>query len=130
MDRFGATRVLIILLTIAGALLFWVGQVMATASTFWLLTLLGFGGFCFLGAYGGVNVVLTCYYPDWIRAVGIGWTKTVGRIGTILAPILIGLALSAGVAETTLMSLYLAPILLAVVALAVIATVQSQRATG
>ncbi len=128
MDRFGAIRVLIILLTVAGGLLFLVGQVMATASTFWLLTILGLGGFCFLGAYGGVNLVLTCYYPDWLRAVGIGWTKTVGRIGTILAPILIGLALSAGVAETTVMSLSLAPILLAIIALAVIAAVQSRRA--
>ena len=130
MDRFGATRVLIILLTIAGMLLFLVGQVMASASTFWLLTILGLGGFCFLGAYGGVNLVLTSYYPDWLRAVGIGWTKTVGRIGTIVAPILIGLALSAGVAGTTVMSLSLVPILLAVVALAVIAAVQSQPVTG
>lgn len=130
MDRFGACRVLIVLMSIAGALLLVVGQVMATASTVMLLTLLGLGGFFFLGAYGGVNVVLTSFYPDAMRAIGIGWTKTVGRIGTIVAPILIGLALTAGVAETSVMSLSLVPALLAVVALAVIAAVQSGRSAG
>lgn len=124
-DRFGATRVLVTFLAMAGALLFIVGQVLASASTPVLLVLLGLGGFFFLGAYGGVNVVLTSYYPSWLRAVGIGWTKTVSRAGTILAPVLIGLALSAGVAEASIMSWSLVPICLAVVALVVIATVQS-----
>jgi MFS family permease len=128
-DRFGAIRVLITFLGMAGALLFMVGQVLATASTPLLLTLLALGGFFFLGAYGGVNVVLTSYYPDWLRAVGIGWTKTVSRAGTILAPILIGFALSAGVAEADVMSWSLVPIFLAVIALAVIATVQSSAPT-
>lgn len=126
-DRFGAIRVLISFLVLAGISLFAVGQVLATASTTLLLVLLGFGGFFFLGAYGGVNVVLTSFYPDWLRAIGIGWTKTVSRAGTILAPILIGFALSAGVAQETVMSWSLVPILLSVVALAVIAGVQSGR---
>jgi AAHS family 4-hydroxybenzoate transporter-like MFS transporter len=125
-DRFGAIRVLITFLALAGALLFAVGQVLATASTPVLLLLLGLGGFFFLGAYGGVNVVLTSFYPDWLRAVGIGWTKTVSRAGTILAPVLIGVALTAGVQETLIMSWSLLPIILAIVALAVIATVQSR----
>jgi AAHS family 4-hydroxybenzoate transporter-like MFS transporter len=125
-DRFGAIRVLITFLALAGALLFAVGQVLATASTPVLLILLALGGFFFLGAYGGVNVVLTSFYPDWLRAVGIGWTKTVSRAGTILAPVLIGIALTAGVQETLIMSWSLVPIILAIVALAVIATVQSR----
>jgi AAHS family 4-hydroxybenzoate transporter-like MFS transporter len=126
-DRFGAIRVLIIFLVLAGLSLFVVGQVLATASTAVLLILLGFGGFFFLGAYGGVNVVLTSFYPDWLRAIGIGWTKTVSRAGTILAPVLIGFALQAGVAEASVMSWSLGPIFLSIVALAVIAGVQSNR---
>lgn len=127
MDRFGTCRVLIMLLLAAGALFFIVAKVMVTASTAMLLTLLALGGFFFLGAYGGVNVVLTSYYPSWLRAIGIGWTKTVGRVGTIMTPILIGYALSNGAAETTVMSWLLIPVLLAVIALAVIAKVQSKR---
>lgn len=126
-DKFGAIRVLISFLVLAGISLFVVGQVLASASTAVLLILLGFGGFFFLGAYGGINVVLTSFYPDWLRAVGIGWTKTVSRAGTILAPVLIGFALSAGVEEAAVMSWSLGPILLAIVALAVIAGVESPR---
>ncbi|MCP5145241.1 MAG: MFS transporter [Gammaproteobacteria bacterium] len=127
-DKFGAMRILVSFLLIAAALLFVCGQVMATASTAVLLGLLGAGGFFFLGAYGGVNVVLTSYYPDWLRAIGIGWAKSVGRIGTIIAPILIGFGLSAGMAETTLMSLSALPTLLAVLALLVIAVVTCKTA--
>jgi MFS transporter, AAHS family, 4-hydroxybenzoate transporter len=129
-DRFGAIRVLIAFLVLAGLSLFVVGQVLASASTALLLVLLGFGGFFFLGAYGGINVVLTSYYPDWLRAIGIGWTKTVSRAGTILAPVLIGFALSAGVAQQTVMSWSVIPIVLSIVALAVIAGVQSGRSPG
>jgi len=82
----------------------------------------------FLGVYGGVNVVLASYYPEALRAVGICWTKSVGRIGTIIAPVLIGYGLAAGIAETTVMSLFALPCALAVLALLVIG-IQGQRST-
>ena len=84
------------------------------------MALLAASGFFVLGAYGGVNVVLATFYPASIRATGIGWAKTVGRIGTLLAPILIGTALTAGIRETTIMSLFAVPAILAVVSLLVI----------
>ncbi len=119
-DRFGATPVLVIFLTLATALLWATGQVLVSASPTVLMALLGTGGFFFLGAYGGVNVVLASYYPPNLRAVGIGWTKSIGRIGTIIAPILIGYCLAVGIAETTIMSLFALPCMTAIVALLVI----------
>jgi MFS family permease len=119
-DRFGALPVLITFLAISTAMLFGIGQVLATASPPVLLALLGVCGFFVLGAYGGVNVVLASYYPEAVRAIGIGWTKSVGRIGTIIAPILIGIALSSGVRETTVMSLFALPAALATLSLVVI----------
>ena len=126
-DRFGALRTLITSLSISTVLLFIVGQVLATASPLNLMLLLAACGFFFLGAYGGVNVVLATFYPAVLRATGIGWTKSVGRIGTLLAPVLIGTALSVGIAETSIMSLFALPALLAVSALAVIALVQRRN---
>jgi len=120
-DRFGATAVLATFLAIAAALMFLIGQILASAQTDLLLVLLAVCGFFFLGAYGGVNVVLASYYPDQLRAVGIGWTKSVGRVGTIIAPILIGLGLSVGVSGTTIMSLFAVPASVSVLALIVIA---------
>jgi AAHS family 4-hydroxybenzoate transporter-like MFS transporter len=120
-DRFGAMRTLISFVVISAVLLFIVGQILASASTELLLVLLGACGFFVLGAYGGVNVVLASFYPDSLRAVGIGWAKSVGRIGTVIAPVLIGIALSSGIAEATVMSLFALPALVAAGSLALIA---------
>jgi AAHS family 4-hydroxybenzoate transporter-like MFS transporter len=127
-DRLGAMRTLISFVTISAALLFLVGQVLASASTEVLLTALGACGFFVLGAYGGVNVVLASYYPDALRAVGIGWAKSVGRIGTVIAPVLIGLGLSAGIAGTTVMSAFALPALVAVLSLVALAALMARRA--
>ncbi len=77
-------------------------------------------GFFVLGAYGGVNVVLAMSYAADVRAIGIGWAKSVGRAGTVLAPILIGMALEAGMAGTSILSLFALPALVAALALGVI----------
>ncbi|MWV27419.1 MFS transporter [Aurantiacibacter rhizosphaerae] len=108
-DRFGATQVLVTLLLIATTMLFIIGQVLASASGTMLMVLLGIGGFFFLGAYGGVNVVLATYYPEALRAIGIGLTKSVGRVGTFVAPVMIGIGLDAGIAETSIMSSFALP---------------------
>jgi MFS family permease len=127
-DRFGASRTLISFLVVATVLLFVIGQVLASASGTVLVVLLAACGFFVLGAYGGVNVVLASFYPHDLRAAGIGWTKSVGRIGTLVAPILIGLGLTAGIDETTVMSLFALPGLLAVTSLGVLAVAERRAA--
>jgi MFS family permease len=125
-DRFGASRTLVTFLAISTALLLVIGQVLASAPPALLMVLLVLCGFFTLGAYGGVNVVLATFYPDHLRALGIGWTKSVGRVGTLIAPVLIGLGLTAGIAETTVMSLFAAPA--AVAALSLVAIAMAARA--
>ena len=112
----------------ATALLFAIGQVLASASATLLLTLLIVCGFFALGAYGGVNVVLAGFYPPATRALGIGVTKSVGRVGTVAAPILVGIALSAGMNVETVMSLFAIPA--AVAAAALIAISAANRGTN
>lgn len=126
-DRFGAMPVLIGFLGAAAATLLATGQFMTPASAGTLTVLLGAAGFFSLGAYGGINVVLAGFYPDPLRATGIGWAKSVGRLGTVIAPILIGLALSAGVPGTSVMSLFAIPAVLAVLALAAISLTRAWR---
>ncbi len=81
------------------------------------MVLLAACGFCVLGVYGGVNVVLANFYPEHLRAVGIGWARSIGRVGTVIAPVLIGWALSVEIAEPSIMSLFALPTLLAVISL-------------
>ncbi|OJW66541.1 MAG: hypothetical protein BGO57_09570 [Sphingomonadales bacterium 63-6] len=126
-DRFGATPVLVSFLLLATVLLFATGQILASASDWVLMLMLATGGFFFLGAYGGVNVILATYYPRHLQAFGIGLAKSVGRIGTLIAPILIGLGLAAGVAETTLISVFALPAALAAAAIAGLAATARGR---
>ena len=127
-DRFGAMPVLLAFLAAAAAALFATGQAMATTSRGTLAILLGAAGFFSLGAYGGVNVVLAGFYPDTLRATGIGWAKSVGRLGTVIAPILIGFALTAGMSSTLVMSLFAIPAVLAGMTIVVISQTRAWRA--
>jgi AAHS family 4-hydroxybenzoate transporter-like MFS transporter len=49
------------------------------------------------GAQVSLNVLATAFYPSLIRATGVGWANAAGRIGAVLAPILGGFVLEAGV---------------------------------
>lgn len=129
-DRFGAIRTLVSTLLVSTVLLHVTGQALETASAGVLMALLGASGFFVLGTYGGVNVVLATFYPAALRATGIGWAKSVGRLGTVIAPILIGAALTAGIRETTVMSLFAVPAVLAALSLLVIGFCTPTRTQG
>lgn len=129
-DRFGAMRTLISFIALSAVLLWAVGQVLASAPPALLMTLLGACGFLVLGAYGGVNVVLASFYPEELRAVGIGWAKSVGRLGTVIAPVLIGWGLAAGMMQTSIMSLFAVPAVVAALTLVVIAAATASRQRG
>jgi MFS family permease len=126
-DRFGAMRTLVSFIVLSAILLFVVGQVLASASAALLMALLAACGFFVLGAYGGVNVVLASFYPSDLRPHGIGWAKSVGRLGTVVAPVLIGWGLSAGITEASIMSLFAVPALVAAASLVVIALASADR---
>jgi AAHS family 4-hydroxybenzoate transporter-like MFS transporter len=46
-----------------------------------------FAGFCVLGIQTGINVVGALVYPTSLRANGSGWQLGVGRIGSIVGPL-------------------------------------------
>ena len=50
-------------------------------------------GFVVQGAQGGLSAVAATFYPISIRSTGIGWCLGVGRIGSIVGPILGGMML-------------------------------------
>lgn len=51
-------------------------------------------GFCVVGAQTGANSLAAQCYPTAIRATGSGWAMGVGRLGSIVGPMLGGLLLS------------------------------------
>jgi MFS transporter, AAHS family, 4-hydroxybenzoate transporter len=50
-------------------------------------------GFVVQGAQGGLSAVAATFYPTSIRSTGIGWCLGVGRIGSIVGPMLGGVML-------------------------------------
>jgi MFS transporter, AAHS family, 4-hydroxybenzoate transporter len=94
MNRFGAYLVLVAefvfsaLLTASFALL---------ANSFLLTISVAFivGG-CVTGAQSGLNALAAHFYPTAIRSTGVGWALGVGRIGSIVGPVLAGAMLSIG----------------------------------
>nr|WP_224400691.1 MFS transporter [Corynebacterium poyangense] len=69
------------------------------------------------GCVAGMYTVTPGSYPAMLRSSGVGWGIGVGRIGAILAPMLVGRLLDAGWTPFWLYSLVSAAVLVAAVAL-------------
>ena len=52
-----------------------------------MLTATFFAGFLVLGIQSGINVVGAMIYPTSLRANGSGWELGIGRIGSIVGPL-------------------------------------------
>jgi putative MFS transporter len=93
-DRLGRRAMMIPLATAAlvSALAF--GQQTDLGSIWWWACALGF----FLdGLLGNAATITPELYPTRARATGIGWAQSMGRIGGILAPLVIGALVPVGV---------------------------------
>jgi MFS transporter, AAHS family, 4-hydroxybenzoate transporter len=60
-----------------------------------LMTAIVMAGFCAVGGQTAANAVAANSYPTAIRATGVGWALGIGRIGSIIGPVIGGAALSA-----------------------------------
>ena len=67
---------------------------LAYSSSFALMMTITFVlGFVVQGAQGGLSAIAATFYPISIRSTGIGWCLGVGRIGSIVGPMLGGVML-------------------------------------
>ena len=91
-DRFGAYGVLAAAYAAAGLFIAAIGQ---AGGAIGLIVPVVFGaGFCVVGAQIGANALAATYYPTFIRSTGVGWALGIGRIGSIIGPLLGGLMLA------------------------------------
>jgi AAHS family 4-hydroxybenzoate transporter-like MFS transporter len=51
-------------------------------------------GFCVVGGQIAANALTAGYYPTSVRATGIGWALGIGRIGSIIGPLVGGVLLA------------------------------------
>ena len=87
-NRFGFTRVLGSCFVTACVFIALIGHV-ATMPALLLLCVV-IAGFCVVGGQPAVNALAGTYYPTALRSTGIGWALGIGRIGSVLGPLIGG----------------------------------------
>ncbi|SFO47595.1 MFS transporter, AAHS family, 4-hydroxybenzoate transporter [Pseudonocardia ammonioxydans] len=114
MDRFGAGYTLGVLYLVGSVLVGVLGAVFG--ASLWLLLCVTFlVGCCVSGGQKSVIAFGSLFYPPEMRSTGVAWALGIGRIGGILGPILVGLAVTAGWSTTGLFVVMAVPMLVAAV---------------
>jgi AAHS family 4-hydroxybenzoate transporter-like MFS transporter len=90
----GAGAVLLAEYALAGGFLAMLAVLQVRFTMVLMLTFVA--GFMIIGAQGGLNALAANFYPTAIRSTGIGWALGVGRIGSIVGPLLGGMFLAMG----------------------------------
>lgn len=87
-DRFGFYKVLVPAFLVAAVTIFLIGQ--RDLGLPMLFTVVTITGLCIVGGQPAVNALAGTYYPTSLRSTGIGWSLGIGRIGSIVGPVLGG----------------------------------------
>lgn len=73
-------------------------------------------GFCIVGGQIAANALTATYYPTAIRATGVGWALGIGRIGSIVGPLVGGFMLAQNVGAQPLFTAAAIPAIIAAIA--------------
>jgi len=79
-----------------------IGIVGSSGSELLLLLIVFLGGFFTLGIQLGLNAVCAMIYPTNVRSLGAGWALGIGRVGSIVGPLVGGMLVSANLSIQTL----------------------------
>jgi AAHS family 4-hydroxybenzoate transporter-like MFS transporter len=74
-------------------------------------------GLCIIGGQVGINALAGTLYPTYMRSTGTGWAFGVGRVGSILGPVIGGQLLAFGLPLGMLFAAASAPVLISASAL-------------
>ncbi len=89
------------------------------SDAYWSVMLIaGFLGFTVQGAQAALNALVAGFYPTAIRSTGIGWALGIGRVGSIIGPLIGGLMLSMHWQTSTIFLATIVPAFLAATAIA------------
>lgn len=125
-DRLGGIRV-VIATYLGTALLSFLWLVALDAGNLPLL-LMGFmAGLLVMGGQTGMQVLATTVYPVAVRATGLSWMQSVGRLGGILGIQLAGFGMAHDIDPVTLLQALAAPALVAMLGVAALQLGSSKR---
>lgn len=114
MDRIGAAQTLSVLYLVGFLCIGFVG--FALSMPIWVVLVVNFFAGCATsGGQKSAAAYTSLFYPAYMRSTGIGWGLGVGRIGGIIGPIVVGLAVAAGWSNRTLFMVVAVPMLVGAV---------------
>lgn len=87
-NRFGFTPVLGSCFVAACVAIALIGKVAAIPVLLFIAVVVA--GFCVVGGQPAVNALAGTYYPTQLRSTGIGWALGIGRIGSVVGPVIGG----------------------------------------
>ncbi len=125
-ERFGFVRVLFVCFVGAALTVGMIGTVAHALP--WLLIVVFAGGFCVVGGQPAVNALAGHYYPTTLRSTGIGWSLGIGRIGSVIGPLVGGQLIALNWSNASLFHAAAVPVLCS--ALLVIALAGATRQRG
>jgi putative MFS transporter len=115
-ERFGRKFVLTVYLSMTALSALWFGNADSIGS---LLAAGIFLSFFNLGAWGGLYAYTPELYPTSIRSTGAGMAASFGRIGGIIAPLLVGFLMKSHVSITLIFTMFFAVIVVGVLAVVI-----------
>jgi AAHS family 4-hydroxybenzoate transporter-like MFS transporter len=93
LDRLLSFRLLAAAYFAAAVCVFLIGE--SGRSSVWLIVTVFASGFAVIGAQTSANALAAESYPTSARSTGVGWALGIGRVGSILGPLLGGLLVGA-----------------------------------
>jgi MFS transporter, AAHS family, 4-hydroxybenzoate transporter len=124
-DRQGPFK--IISVTFAATAAAAIGLSVLPWASFWILPLVFVTGVGTVGTQSCVNVVAASRYPTALRTTGVGWALGIGKIGSIMSPIIGGVAISSGVSLSVLFLFATIPAIVCVGCVLVLQTDDARR---
>jgi MFS transporter, AAHS family, 4-hydroxybenzoate transporter len=123
-DRIGFYKVLVPTYLLACLVIVAVGW--AGASLILLVPAVFLTGACVIGGQVGINALAANFYPTFIRSTGVGWALGIGRIGSIVGPVVGGMMLALHWSAQALLYASAIPPLCSAIMLVIIAQANNQ----
>jgi AAHS family 4-hydroxybenzoate transporter-like MFS transporter len=82
-----------------------------------LMAIITGSGFFVIGGQSAANAFAGSFYPSAVRATGVGWALGVGRMGSIVGPLLGGALLASGASMSVLFQFCAIPAVIAALAI-------------
>ncbi|RDK11305.1 MFS transporter [Cupriavidus lacunae] len=99
-DRIGFGKVLVPAFLLAAVTIATIGQPGLPLAL--LFVVVALTGLCIIGGQPAVNALAATYYPTTLRSTGVGWSLGVGRVGSIVGPVVGGQLIGLGWSHATL----------------------------